>query len=72
MRNSGRFSPRFSPARFFFRAANGQLRKQQAEDLRDLAKIAGVLAVITVGYFEFAPEPAEDRTQVVSIARASD
>jgi len=46
-----------------------QRRRQQAEDMRDLGKIALVLAVITVGYFEFAPEDRANANQPVSIAR---
>ena len=43
-------------------------RRQQAEDMRDLGKIVLVLAVITIGYFEFAPEQRENKNQPVSIA----
>lgn len=46
-----------------------QRRRQQAEDMRDLGKIALVFAVIAVGYFEFAPEERENANQPVSIAR---
>lgn len=47
----------------------GQRRKQQAEDLRDLGKIALVLFVITIGYFQFTPEAPEGRNQIMAMAQ---
>lgn len=46
-------------------------RKQhiKKQDLRDLGKIATVLAIIGVGYFQFAPEGSESGGQSVAMAR---
>lgn len=47
--------PDRSRASPIFPRVSRQRRKQQGEDIRDLGKIVAVLAIIIIGYFEFAP-----------------
>ena len=44
-------------------------RRFKKQDIRDLGKIAGVLAFIAMGYFQFAPEDAGGGAQAAAMAR---
>lgn len=49
------------------RKAQNRLIKKQ--NMRDLGKIATVIAVIAIGYFQFAPEGSVGDSQTVAMAR---
>lgn len=47
------------------RTERKRFRKQ---DVRDFGKIATVIALIAIGYFQFAPDGPETRTSSVAMA----
>lgn len=51
------------------RRRKAQYRRIKKQDMRDLGKIATVIAVIAIGYFHFAPEASRGDSPAAAMAR---